>query len=182
MPFSSIWWSLFLMPLIRSSASKHHAHLVLTILLFGEIMPSCSCCSKMGLVCVVIASPSGHQPSSYTECTRVNICSSCNIRSVSDSECTHPVRLWSLLLFCLICRKAFILFCCLTWCRVKNSVSRGKIWWWIVVCVCWLWEALLGVSLHYGCPECRLYEGLVSDLGLCKGSFKGALFYWVKSL
>jgi len=62
MSSSLIWWPLSLMPFIRSSAFKCYAYLVLTILLLSEVMLSCSHCSKVGLVCVVIASPFGRQP------------------------------------------------------------------------------------------------------------------------
>jgi hypothetical protein len=45
------------MPPIRSLASEclaYHSKLVAVILLFNEIMPSCSYYAKKGLVCVII--------------------------------------------------------------------------------------------------------------------------------
>ena len=45
------------MPLIRSSASKHRAHVVAVILLLGKIMSIYSCCVLKGLVYIVIIAP-----------------------------------------------------------------------------------------------------------------------------
>jgi len=66
-----------------------------SILLQGIVIGSCSCCVNKGLVCVAIAAPSGRQPSSYSECTSVNIRSSYNIHLVSNIECIYT-RLLSL--------------------------------------------------------------------------------------
>jgi len=55
-------------------------------------MPSCSRCAKEGLVYVAITAPSSRQPSSCSECTKSNVRSSCDVRSVSDAECTFHVR------------------------------------------------------------------------------------------
>ena len=81
------------MPPIRSSASKRRARIVLTILSLSEIMPSCSRCIKKKLVYITIASPSGRQPSSYTKCTKENIRSSYNVRSISNAKYTRLLRL-----------------------------------------------------------------------------------------
>ena len=75
------------MPPIKSLVSKHHTHTVAVILLFGEIMPSYSCCEEKKLVYIIIMAPFSHQPSSYIECTKLNIYLSYNIRLVSDAKC-----------------------------------------------------------------------------------------------
>ena len=67
---------MFLMPLVRSLASKRCACVVAVILSLGEIMPTCSCCVLKGLVCVAIMAPSGRQPSSCAEYTKLNMRSS----------------------------------------------------------------------------------------------------------
>src|SRR6266702_1148129 len=61
MPSSLIWYSSFLMPPIKSSASKHYALLMVLILSIGEIMPSCSRCIKKGLIYITIVAPFGHK-------------------------------------------------------------------------------------------------------------------------
>jgi len=50
-------------------------------------------CLKEGLVYIVLASPSSRQPSSYLECTKVNICLSCDVRFVSNAKYTRPITL-----------------------------------------------------------------------------------------
>ena len=53
---------MFLIPLIRSSASKHAAYrfkLVAVILLLGKIMPTYSCYIEKGLVYIAIIAPLG---------------------------------------------------------------------------------------------------------------------------
>ena len=75
------------MPPIRSLASKRRAYTVAVILLFGEIMPSCSYYKEKKLVYITIVAPFSRQPSSYVKCTKSNIRLSCNIRSVSNAEC-----------------------------------------------------------------------------------------------
>jgi len=82
------WWSSFLiMPLIRSSASDYCNWLITTILSLGKVMPSCSCCVEKVLVCVTIAFLTGRQLSSCIKCMQVNMQLSCNVWSVSDTEC-----------------------------------------------------------------------------------------------
>ena len=84
------------MPLIRSSVSVCCTKLVAVILLLGEIIPSYSCYKDKKLVYIIIAAPFGRQPSSCVECTKSNMRSSCNVRSVSDTECLYLICLCSL--------------------------------------------------------------------------------------
>ena len=77
------------MPPIRSLVSKrslYHSKLVAVIFLLGKIMPIYSYCAKKKLVCVIIVALSSHQPFFYSKCTKLNICSSCNIQLVSDAK------------------------------------------------------------------------------------------------
>ena len=81
------------MPSIRSSISKRRTRVALKILSLGEIMPTYSRYSEKKLVYIIIVSPSGRQPSSYTKYTKVNIRSSYNVRSVlRDTPVTPPTR------------------------------------------------------------------------------------------
>ena len=75
------------MPPIRSLASERRARTVAVILLLSEIMPSYSHCEEKKLVYIIIAVPSGRQPSFYIKCTKLNIYLSYNVRSVSDAKC-----------------------------------------------------------------------------------------------
>ena len=72
------------MPPIRSLVSKHRAYTVAVILLLGEIMPSYSCYNEKKLVYIIIIAPFSRQLSSCSECTKLNIRLSCNIKSVSN--------------------------------------------------------------------------------------------------
>jgi len=81
------------MPPIKYSAFKRCTYIILTILSLGEIMSPYSRCEEKKLVCVVIAAPSGRQPSSYTKYTRVNIRSSYNVRSVSNAKYARLISL-----------------------------------------------------------------------------------------
>ena len=74
------------MPFIRSLVSKRCTHIILVILLLGEIMPIYSRCVEKKLVYITIIAPFSCQPSSYIECTKSNICLSCNVKSVSNTE------------------------------------------------------------------------------------------------
>jgi hypothetical protein len=67
------------MPFIESFAFKYCTYTVSLILLLSEIMPSCSCYIKKGLVYIVIMALFSCQPSSCSKCTKLNIYSSCNI-------------------------------------------------------------------------------------------------------
>ena len=86
------------MPKASSSSSTNcYARTASSILSLGKIMPSlCSRCAKAGLVCVALASPLSRQPSSYSECTKVNIRSSYNVRSISNAKYTRPMTFNSL--------------------------------------------------------------------------------------
>ena len=80
------------MPSIRFSTSKRRTRVVLKILSLSEVIPTYSRYSEKKLVYVAIASPSGRQPSSYTKCTKANIRSSYNIRSISNTKYTRLLR------------------------------------------------------------------------------------------
>jgi hypothetical protein len=78
------------MPPIKSLVFKclaYHSKLVAVILLFSKIMPSCSCCAEKGLVYIIIAVLSNWQPSSYSECIKLNIHLFYNIYSISNAKC-----------------------------------------------------------------------------------------------
>jgi hypothetical protein len=81
------------MPPIRSSAFKHYAYIILTILLLGKIIPSCSYYKEKKLVYIAIAAPFSCQPSSYAKYTRANMQSSCNVQSVSNAKYTRLINL-----------------------------------------------------------------------------------------
>ena len=74
------------MPPIRSLAFKRRTYTVAVILLLNEIMPSYSYCKEKKLVYIIIIALFSHQPSFYIKCTKSNMCFSCNIQSVSDTE------------------------------------------------------------------------------------------------
>ena len=79
-----------LIPLIRSLAFKRltcRFKLVAVILSLGEIIPTYFCYAEKGLMCIVIIALLGCQPSSYIECTKLNMCSSCNVCLVFDTKC-----------------------------------------------------------------------------------------------
>ena len=80
------------MPPVRSLASERRAYIVAVILLLSEIMPTYSYCVLKGLVYITIIALLSCQPSSCTKYTKLNIRSSCNVKSVSNTKCT-----------CLIC-------------------------------------------------------------------------------
>ena len=79
------------MSFVRSSASKRRAYVVAVILLLSEIMPTYSCCVLKGLIYIAIIAPLGHQPSSYTKCTKLNMRSSCDIKLVSNTKCVYLI-------------------------------------------------------------------------------------------
>ena len=83
------------MPFIRSLVSKCHAYTIALILSLGVIMPIYSCYTEKKLVCVIIAAPFGHQPSSCFEYIKSNMCSSCNIRLVSNAKYAFLIYLYS---------------------------------------------------------------------------------------
>ena len=103
------------MPLVRSLVSKRYAYVIAVILSLSKIMPTYSCCVLKGLVCIIIIAPLGHQPFSYTKCTKSNIYLSCNIKSVSNAKCVYFIYsyiLQSLQLPYLICLRVLYNSCC----------------------------------------------------------------------
>ena len=70
--FKLIWWSISLIPLIKSSASKRRALLAMSILLDGEIISPYSCYTKKGLVYITILKFFGRQSFSYTKYTKLS--------------------------------------------------------------------------------------------------------------
>ena len=48
------------MPPIRFTTSKRYTYIMALIFLLSEIMPTCSCYIKKGLVYIIIMAPSGH--------------------------------------------------------------------------------------------------------------------------
>ena len=79
------------MPSIRSLASKRCAYVVAVILLLGEIIPTYSYCVLKGLVYIIIITFLGRQLSFYAKCTKLNICSSYNVRSVFNAKYTFLI-------------------------------------------------------------------------------------------
>ena len=78
------------MPFIRSLVFKYTVccfKLVAIILLLGKIMPTYSRYIEKGLIYIAIIAPLSRQPFSYTKYTKLNMYSSCNIRSVSNTKC-----------------------------------------------------------------------------------------------
>ena len=84
------------MPFIKSSVSKCCVYIITLILSLGVIIPIYSYYTEKKLVCIIIAAPSGYQPSSYSKYTKLNIYSSYNIRSVSDAKYMFFIHLYSL--------------------------------------------------------------------------------------
>jgi homoaconitase/3-isopropylmalate dehydratase large subunit len=80
------------MPLIKSLVSKHLAHyskLVAVILSFSEIMPTYFCYIEKGLIYIIITALFSWQPSSCSKCTKLNIYSSYNVYSISNTKCIY---------------------------------------------------------------------------------------------
>ena len=108
------------MPLVKSFILECRAYIVTVILSLGEIMPTYSCCVLKGLACIIIIILFGRQPSSYVECTKSNIYSSCNVRSVSVNKyiflhgCARSCARCSLLVLYLSCH------------RVSHSIGGGE--------------------------------------------------------
>ena len=80
------------MPFIKSSVSKRCTYIVAIIFSLSKIIPIYSCCVLKGLVYIAIIAPLGHQPFFYAKCTKLNIRSSCNIRSVSNAKYIYLMR------------------------------------------------------------------------------------------
>ena len=66
-----------------------------TILFLSVVIPSYSRYTEKKLVYIAIAAPSGRQPSSYAEYTKLNMRSSYNIRSISNTEYTRLIILYN---------------------------------------------------------------------------------------
>ena len=81
------------MPPIRSFASKRYTRIISTILSLSKIMSAYSRCSEKKLVYITIVLPTGRQPSSYAKCTKANMRSSYNVRSISNTKYTRLLRL-----------------------------------------------------------------------------------------
>ena len=76
------------MPFIRSLASIYYILLTTSISLDGEIISPYSYYVKKGLVYITITAPFSRQPSSYSECTKANTYSLCDIRLVFTNKYT----------------------------------------------------------------------------------------------
>ena len=87
---------MFLMPLIRSLASEHHACVVAIILLLSKIMPTCSCYVSKGLVYIAIIASLGRQPFSCAKCTKLNMYLFYNIKLVSNAKYVFFIRFYIL--------------------------------------------------------------------------------------
>jgi len=93
--FASICIKWLIMPKYSLlSQLQHYAKTVTFILLSSEVILLCSCCTKEGLVYITIMAPSSCQPSSYFECTFVNIQLFYNVCSVSDAKYTFYIYLY----------------------------------------------------------------------------------------
>ena len=84
------------MPPIRSLASAYYTKLVAVILLLSKIIPSYSCYKEKKLVYIIIIAHSSCQPFFCIKCTKLNIHSSYNVRSVSNTKCLYLMHLCSL--------------------------------------------------------------------------------------
>ena len=87
---------MFLIPFIKSLASKYWAKLISTIILLGEIMPSYFYCIKRRLLYIAIMALFSYQFSFYAKCTRANIWAFYNIYLVSNIKCIFFTRLTNL--------------------------------------------------------------------------------------
>ena len=70
------------MPFIRFIVFKHYTLLTSSIACDDEIINPCSYCVKKGLVYIIIADPSSHQPSFYSKCIKSNTYILYDVRSV----------------------------------------------------------------------------------------------------
>jgi len=57
------------------------------------MLSPCSYYAKEGLVYVALASPLSWQPFFYLKCTKANIRSSYDVRSISNTKYTRPITL-----------------------------------------------------------------------------------------
>jgi len=107
-----IYYLLLLIPPIRSSASARYIILITLILFVSKVMPSCSYYIKKGLVYIIIAALSSHQPLSCAKYIKVNICSSYNVYSLSNAKYIYYPTLLSCLVPCLSYYKVLNSICC----------------------------------------------------------------------
>ena len=87
------------MPFIKSLTFKRFTYyfkLVAIILLLNKIIPTYSCYTEKGLVYIIIIALFSCQPSSYMECTKLNIYSFCNICSVFNAKYIFLIYLYPL--------------------------------------------------------------------------------------
>ena len=87
------------MPPVRFLVSKrttYYFKLVAVILLLSKIIPTYSHYIEKGLVYIIIIAPLGHQPFFYIKYTKSNICSSCDIKLVSNTKYISLARLYTL--------------------------------------------------------------------------------------
>ena len=85
-----------------SIASIYYAILIALILSISKVIPSYSYYIKKGLIYIIITAPSSYPPLSYTEYTKVNICSSYNIYSIFNIKYIYYLILYSFLVSYLI--------------------------------------------------------------------------------
>ena len=71
------------MPAVKLTVSKYYTLFISSITLNSKIMSPCSYYIKKELVYVIIIEPSSYQPSSYSECIKLNTYILCNVHSVS---------------------------------------------------------------------------------------------------
>ena len=83
------------MPFIRSLVSEYYTYIIVLILSLGVLMPIYSYYTEKKLVCVIIIAFFSHQPSFYFKYIKLNIYSSCNIRSISNTKYIFLTRLAS---------------------------------------------------------------------------------------
>ena len=87
------------MPFIRSLIFKRTAYcfkLIAVILLLNKIIPTYSYCMEKGLIYIIIIAPLGRQPFFYIKYTKLNMCSSCDVRSIFNAKCIFLICLYTL--------------------------------------------------------------------------------------
>ena len=84
------------MSFIRSSVFKRRAYIVAVILLLSKIMPTCSYYVLKRLVYIIIIAFLNCQPSFYIKCTKLNMHSSCNVRSVFNTKSIYFIYFYIL--------------------------------------------------------------------------------------
>jgi ABC-type uncharacterized transport system permease subunit len=79
------------MPPVRSLVSKRCTYIVALILLFSEIMPTCSYCVEKGLVYIAIIALFSCQLFFCFKYTKLNIYSFYNVWLVSKDKCVYYI-------------------------------------------------------------------------------------------